>query len=163
VRLLPRPRPVRFNGTARMALWTTRVIPIGLGYWGIHDLVLPNSPIGLAEEWPMKARLYGSVILAIGIALWFLMEKSLERKEERDLVQNGEVALARVTGPVSLSLTPGVTYEFSDGYGNIVQGRGRDIERRCREGSYVLVFYQSDEPRKALPLCGTNYEVAISD
>ena len=163
VRLLPRPRPIRFNGTARTALWVTRVIPLGVGYWGLHDLLFPNSPIGLAEGGPMKARLYASVILAMGIALWPVMKRSLERKEDRDLLQNGEVALARVTGPTSLSLISGVTYEFSDGCGNVVQGHGRDIERRCREGNYVLVFYRGDEPQKALPLCGTNYEVAISD
>lgn len=162
VRELSCPRPLRFNATTRSARTLTRIIPVVFACWGIHDVLRPNTPIGLAESGCTQVRIWGVSILAMGIALWFLLERSFEKKNERGLMENGQVALGRVTGPKPASIgTPGIMYEFTDAKGTAIQAEGIDIYGKMDEGTYVLVLYDAQMPEKSLAMCGTNYEFAI--
>ena len=139
-RLQPCPRPVRLNQMSRGARSVLRICPIGIWLWGIHDLLLPSRPLGLAARTPVEAQIWGAIMLGLGALLWYLLPRSLENKRQRALLRDGQVALARVTGPFSGSVTsPGITYEFSDANGRTMQGKGAAIYATLNEDDYVAV------------------------
>ena len=161
VRLQACPRRVRLNQEARVARNLVRIFPIGVWLWGIHDLLLPNRPIGLAERTPVEARIGGTILLGLGTLLWFLVARSLENKRQLNLLRNGQVALARVTGPFSGSATSsGIMCKFTDANGHVVQGKGAATRSRFNQDDYVLVFYDPRNSQECTALCATNYEFA---
>jgi len=159
VRALERPRLVQLNQATRSARKVVSILPVGMWLWGIHDLILPGRPIGLAAHGPVEARAWAAVILGCGTVLWFLLRRSMEDKRQLSLLKNGEVALGYVTGPLSHSvLMQGVSYEFRDLQGCVVKGRCADIQGRLDEDDYVLVLYDPQKSQKCIALCATNYE-----
>jgi hypothetical protein len=156
---LSRPRSIRLNKSSRSALLVMRIIPVGMWLWGIHDLIFPRHPIGLAEQSPLQARACAVGLFVLGVVLWFLFNKSFEKKAHLEVLRNGEVALARITRAVSRRVvTPVMEYTFCVPNGALVHGQGEDIGGIHNEGDHLIVLYPRQAPEKSLPLCATNYE-----
>jgi hypothetical protein len=160
VRLQACPRRVQLNQMSRAARFVVMIFPIGMWLFGIHDLLLPNRPIGLAAHGLVEARIWGAGILVCGTVLWFLLRHGFQNKRHLKLLQNGQVALARVTGPFSgAAALPGITYEFTDRNGHTVQGKNAVIQTTLNEDDYLLVFYDPQKSQECIAQCATNYEL----
>jgi hypothetical protein len=163
LRLLPCPRSVRLNPTARAALNVTKIMPIGLALWGIHDVILPDRPIALAARTVVQAQAFGLGILGLGVLLWFLLPRTFGRKTELRILENGQIALARVTGPSTRSrLLPSLTYEFTDPTGIVTRGELVVFGGTMIKGDSIIVFYDPQRPSCCVALCSTSYEFAAS-
>ena len=162
LRSLPCPRPVKLTQTARVALNLTKIIPIGMALWGIHDLILPSRPIALAARTVIQAQAFGLGILGLGVLLWFLLSRTFVRKTELYLLENGEITLARVIGPsVRSRFIPSLGYEFTDPKGAVTRGEMLVLAGTIVEGDYIVVFYDPRKPVKCVALCATSYEFAL--
>jgi hypothetical protein len=163
LRLLPRPRPVRLNETARAALSIAKIMPVGMALWGIHDLILPNRPIALAARTVTQAQAFGLGILCLGGVLWFLLPRTFGKKTELRLLENGQIALARVTGSSTRSrLIPSLTYEFTDRKGVVTCGELVVLGGTVIQVDSIIVFYDPQRPSRCVALCTTSYEFAAS-
>jgi len=85
---------------------------------------------------------------------------------EKELVRNGEVAVATVT---STSNSPSkvnrnddvriVEYQFRDESGALMEGTSVDPTFLLREHSAMLVFYDPDDPTQRVTQCAAYYQV----
>ncbi len=153
------PRPVQLNQAARLAHGLSMIIPIGMGLWGIHDLLFPLHAISAAHG--AQARMWALLIMGLGVVTWFLFRRIEANEPGRALLRSGEIALGRVTGPLPRSVpTLGITYEFMESQGRVVQATGTDIQGTLDEDSYTLVFYDRQKPENCIAQCSTNCEIA---
>ena len=86
-------------------------------------------------------------------------------RREKELIRNGEVAVAKVT---STSNSPGkrrnddvrtVEYQFSDASGALMMGVSVDSTLMLREESAMLVYYDADDPSQQVAQCAAYYQV----
>jgi hypothetical protein len=161
VRSLERPRQVQFNKSARRARTVTKIFPIGMWLWGTHDLLFPHHPISMAAHGPIEARVWAIVVLGCGTLMWVFSQRLFENKREFTLLKEGQVVLGRVVGSTrGLMRSPGVTYEFRDSQGRLLQGEGSNMQEMLNEDSHVVVFYDPQTPENSVALDATNYELA---
>lgn len=115
-----------------------------------------GSWVGLVQN--HSVAFYAALFLPV---LPFLYRRALDH--QRTLLEQGEVAIATVksryrknrTGPFY------VKYSFRDLGGNIVEGESLDSTSLLREGSGMLVFYDSDKVEDQIAECAAYYEVMM--
>jgi len=78
---------------------------------------------------------------------------------ERELVENGEVALGRVTKKWNTRDGTTIFYEFQDMRGETHKHSGMDYSRRLEIGMAVPVFYDRENAKQQVAACGALYEV----
>jgi hypothetical protein len=160
MRALAAPREVTFSADARNARFVTKMFPIGLWILGIHELLFPYHPIGLAARTPFQARLAGIFFLALGCAAWAWSGRLFQDKRALKLLREGEPVLGRVTGSLpSITTAPGIIYEFRDLQGRLWCGRGQRVERDIEEDSAVLIFYERKAPQNSAAIAATYYQL----
>lgn len=151
IRSTPRPRPVRFNPMARVAVYVSRGFAVAYGIGAIHVLLSPFSSLSVSQN-----RLLALGLFALAAVLWFAFSTAAKREDRADLMKNGEVALGRVLPREG----PKISCEFSDAQGRIVQGRGKNLTGNVQEGMYFPVFYDPQNPADHVVLCGSWQEIA---
>jgi hypothetical protein len=85
---------------------------------------------------------------------------------EKELIRNGEVAVATVTSTSNSSSQVNrnddvrtVQFQFRDKHGGLVEGTSVDSTLLLREQSAMLVFYDSDDTTQHVAQCAAYYQV----
>lgn len=88
--------------------------------------------------------------------------------KEKELIANGEVAVATVTSTTNSSSQVNrndhvrtVRYKFLDKSGAIVEGTSVDSTFMLRDYSPLLIFYDSHDPTQHIAQCAAYYHVVV--
>jgi hypothetical protein len=155
---LPRPRPVRLSSRGKSSL---TVMGAGLLLLVIVLVLMVSLPSAGARKNIAPRRLALVYALPLGLAgvLAILTRRGLAR--ERRLLAEGEVALGRVTRQWSSRNGNGIRYEFTTATGETISRSATDYSRQFYEGMSVPVFYEAQQPKRQIALCGSFYEIEL--
>jgi hypothetical protein len=106
------------------------------------------------REWSMVG--FTAFLLLVLLLQWRRMAR------ERDLLENGQIALGRVVQKWASRNNSTITYEFQDAAGRIHRAADTDYTRRLEPGMTVPVFYNPDRPQRRVAACATFHEVVPS-
>ena len=159
----PRPRLVRLSrrGKSWVLLLASilAAVEIGLLVFLLTRGIRANSMATAASS--NGIALYSALLLPF---LPVMFSRGLGR--EKELIRNGEVAVATVTftsnSPSLVNRNDDVRtvrYQFRDKSGALVEGSCVDSTLMLREHSAMLVFYDSDDPTKQVAQCAAYYHV----
>jgi uncharacterized membrane protein len=107
------------------------------------------------REWGMA----GFAVLLLLMLVW--QWRTLDR--QRELLVNGEVAVARITEKAGSRNAAAIRYEFSDFAARKHVKVGTDYSQKLEPGMSVPVFYNRENPNRQVPACGTFHEVVIEE
>jgi hypothetical protein len=155
---LPRPRPVRISRRGK----TTTILLTSIGTM-FAAVLLSNLYLAWIKS-GQSFRFDKHIALLVGAALLILLillaiPKGLAR--EKDLLANGEVALARVVGQWQSRNGFSIRYEFRDPAGKTVRNLASDYTRSLYEGMAVPVFYDAQKPSRQVAQCASLYEIVM--
>jgi len=153
---LPPPRPVRLGPRGKVMLTVVLLVVFFL------DAFLIWSLYGVWYETRSFADFHGPQIflacLTVLIAcVPFFVRVRMVR--DQNLMENGAVAMARVTGQQTLKNNSVITYEFEDANGKTISESGPDMTRSLYEGMTVPVFYDAQNPERQVAACGSFFEI----
>lgn len=153
---LPRPRPVRFSRRGKSTLVLVAAVLIA---------ALGILLAGLAAKSPQRATPGQSQTLPLAVPILFILVIGpvLLRQVTRQklLLADGEIAMARVTKRRASRHGPAIQYEFATPLGQQFSRSSADGSGRLSAGMSVPVFYDPQDPKKQLALCGSLYEVVL--
>ncbi len=155
---LPRPRPVRMSRQGRM---NTAIIGVSMLFFAaaLVAMVVIKPASGTGNTPPRL------VVFALPFALVavivFVMRRSLV--QQRWLLAQGEIAMARVTKQWVARNGHGIRYEFTAPDGETFSRMTTDNARQLLVGMDVPVFYGPDDPKKQVALCASFYEIVMRD
>ena len=95
----------------------------------------------------------GALLLLVPYGIW------RGQKKECDLLENGDVALAKITQQWTGKDTSSISGEFKDSSGQVRKFSGFDKTRSLFVGMTVPVFYDRDNPARQVAYCATAHEV----
>jgi hypothetical protein len=99
------------------------------------------------------------VLVTLGLALPLVVRT---RRRERNLVKNGNVAIASVLSQTMHARSGSwVTYDFKDAHGTRYQGACTDKAKELFKGMSFLVFYEPGLPTRRVASCESNFEVVL--
>ena len=155
---MPRPRPVRMSRQGKM---NTTIISISLVVFVVALVAMvmmkPVSGSGNAPPRPLVYVL--PLVVVAGIA--FVIRRSLA--QQRWLLSEGEIAMARVTKQWAARGGHGIRYEFTTPGGESFSRMTTDNASQFLVGMTVPVFYNPEEPKKQVALCAAFYEVVLPE
>jgi hypothetical protein len=155
---LPRPRPVRMSRQGRM---NAAIIVISLLCFAAALVaVVVIKPVSGGGVTPPRAVVF-ALPFALVAVIAFVMRRSLV--QQRWLLAQGEIAMARVTKQWISRNGHGIRYEFTAPNGETFSRMTTDNARQLLAGMDVPVFYDPDEPKKQVALCASFYEVVMRD
>ncbi|HYL69303.1 MAG TPA: hypothetical protein VEX69_09055 [Candidatus Limnocylindria bacterium] len=103
-------------------------------------------------DWFMGA--FGALLLLLPYGIW------RGQNTECDLLENGEVALAKVTRQwTGDKNSSSIECEFKDFSGQVHKVIATDNTRKLYESMSVPVFYDRDNPKRQVAYCSTLHEV----
>jgi len=153
-----RPRNVRMCGRGKRSL---AIISIVIGIfegvltWQLHRLwALTRSFGGFGrKDWALA----GLVLLlaALAFSTWRQMAR------ERELLENGEIALGHVTKKWNTRDGSTVFYEYQDASGQTHKRSGMDYSRTLEIGMPLAIFYDRENPKKQVAACAALHEVVM--
>lgn len=158
---LPCPRPVRRSpvaGPAAVAIVTAlKLVALGLIaniLWSLKDFTSASTFFP-----DHKGSFFGLGFVAVAIAV----TTAAQRKQKR-LVVNGEVAIATITGRYQMNNDWHLRYTFQDKNGNEVMNDALDTtgRRLLTAGQQMLVYYDAENPRKAVAQSESWYEPSLA-
>jgi hypothetical protein len=82
--------------------------------------------------------------------------------KQKQLLADGEMAMALVTKRWLARNGPNIRYEFTTPLGEHFSRGAPDGPRQLSVGMNVPIFYDPQNPKKQLALCASFYEVVIS-
>lgn len=153
---LPPPRPVRLGARGKIMLTVVLLVVFFL------DAFLIWSLYGLWYGARSFADFHGpQIFLACLAALIacvpFFVRRGMVR--HKNPMENGAVAMARVTGQRTLKSNSIITYEFEDAEGKTIAGSGNDLTRSLYEGMSVPVFYDAQNSKRQVAACASFFEI----
>jgi hypothetical protein len=107
------------------------------------------------RDW--AAVVLGVLLLFVPLSAWRAQAR------ERDLLENGEIALARVTKQWSVRNGASIVYEFTDSRGEERRQGGFDYTGKLFEGASVPVFYDRENPKRQVAACSALHEVVAGN
>src|SRR5579864_4407401 len=126
------------------------------------DAFLIWSLYGLWHGTRSFADFHGPQIFLASLALLiacvpFFVRRGIVRHQK--LMENGAVAMARVTGQRTLKNNSVITYEFEDADGKTISESGPDLARSLYEGMAVPVFYDPQNSKRQVAACASFFEI----
>jgi hypothetical protein len=155
---MPPPREVRLS---RRGKTTVTVLVIALlaalaGY--LATLAVARRALGdqspQASQFPLDAVAIGTIAVISIILLTVVVR-------QKQLMAEGEVAIARVTRRWQTHRGPAIRYEFTTPRGEQRLGGAGDGSRQLAVGMSVPVFYDAQKPKRQLALCASFFEVNV--
>lgn len=153
---LPPPRPVRLGFRGKIMLTVVLLVVFFLdafllwslyGLWyGAHSFADFHGP-----------QIFLACLAALIACVPFFVRRGIVR--HKNLMENGAVAMARVTGQRNLKSNSIITYEFEDGNGKAISESGPDLTRSLCEGMTVPVFYDAENPKRQVAACASFFEI----
>ena len=156
---MPRPRAVRLNKLARILLVGMAIIECAWLGMSLAELArkwdsYPSFEEMLRNEYLPIATVLIAVLIAIQIA-WGVMA-------ERRVVTRGEIALGRVTGWFRGIKGLIFEYSFEDAAGKTHARQSIPSGGTLQEGMELIVFYDSADPERSVPMRGMWFELKRS-
>jgi hypothetical protein len=153
---IPAPRQVRMARRATMNLF----MPIGIVL--IFEVIIIGH---LSFAWArahsfatFETRDWAAMALAV-LLLFVPLTVWRGQARERDLLENGEIAVAKVVKQWSVRNGASIVYEFSDFSGQARRHGGFDYTGKLYEGASVPVFYDKENPKRQVAACSALHEV----
>lgn len=154
---MPRPRPVHLTSSGRY--YIGGVVLVGIVFetvllWHLVPLLAgAGRRVALtAEGWFMLA---GVLFFPVMVAI---VAFGLSR--QKDLVVNGEAALARITRQWRVRGNSWIRYEFSAG-GATIAREAIDVSHRLYTGMTVPVFYDAQDLSRQVACCAAYYQIVL--
>lgn len=153
-----RPREVRMSGRGKRSLATIALLACafeGVLIWQLHRLwALTQSFAGFhRKDWALVGLV--ALLVLLPLSTWRQMAR------ERKLLENGELAMGRVTKKWNTRDGSTVFYEFQDASGQTHKHSGMDYSRTLEIGMAVPVFYDRDNPKKQVAACAALHEAVM--
>jgi len=153
---LPPPRPVRLGPRGKIMLTVVLLVVFFLdafliwslyGVWyGTHSFADFHGP-----------QIFLACLTVLIACVPFFVRRGMVR--HKNLMENGAVAMARVTGQRTLKNNSIITYEFEDTNGATISESGPDLTRSFFEGMTVPVFYDAKNPKRQVAACASFFEI----
>lgn len=150
------PRPVQLSRRGKRLL--TLLLAFALGM----EAFLLWSFYGVWERSAMVPNSRGLEILLLCFmvlvaALPFFVRRGIMR--DKELMENGVLAMGRVTTQKNVKNASLITYEFSDASGKTLTGSGNDLSRSFYPQMTVPIFYDAGNPKRHLAACASFFEI----
>jgi hypothetical protein len=156
---LLRPRPVRMSRQGKRNV--TIISIVLLLFAGVLVAMSVMQPAAARKNFtpPPRPLVY---VLPLGLVavIAFVMQRSLDR--QRQLLAQGELAMARVTKQWIVRNGNGIRYEFTTPAGETFSGMTTDNARQLLVGMSAPIFYDPRRPKRQVALCACFYEIILS-
>ncbi len=152
-----RPREIRMSSQGKFGVIAGSLMALGVAgamglqlytKWALHQSFARFQ----GGDWAMAG--FGALLLLFPFGIW------RGQKTECDLLENGDVALAKVTrqwtGNKNVS---SIECEFKDFSGQVHKVVSADNTRKLYQGMSVPVFYDRENPKRQIAYCATLHEV----
>ena len=155
---MPPPREVRLSrrGKTTVTVLMIALLAASAGY--LVTLAVARRALGdqppQASQFPLDAVAIGTIAV-ISIILLTVVAR------QKQLMAEGEVAIARVTRQWQTHRGPAIRYEFTTLRGEQLLGGAGDGSRQLAVGMSVPVFYDAQKPKRQLALCASFFEVNV--
>lgn len=150
---VPRPRPIRMSFKAKVQAFMALLGPLVL-----LALVANNE-----HHHPTPGITIGRLLILFGLLVMLLVGPIWLRPYMRDrsLIAEGDLVIGRILKMLSTRGFPYALYEFETASGQ----RIRKLDMTCRSdlsaGMKVPVFYNRENPKRAVALCTSFYDLAL--
>ncbi|HKF52421.1 MAG TPA: hypothetical protein VKB26_08925 [Candidatus Acidoferrales bacterium] len=153
---LPPPRPVQLSKRGKRLLMLLLAFALGMeGFlvWSFYGIwqragVVPNA------RGPEILLVCFMILVA---CLPLFVRRGMVR--DKNLMENGAVAMGRVTEQKNVKNASLITYEFRDAEGRSVSGSGNDLTRSFFPEMTVPVFYDPQNSKRNVAACASFFEV----
>ena len=152
-----RPREIRMSSQGKFGVIAGSLMALGFAgaigsqvytKWALHQSFARFQ----GGDWAMAG--FGALLLLLPYGIW------RGQKAECDLLENGEVALAKVTQQwTGNKNSASIECEFKDSSGQVRKLVSPDNTRKLYQGMSVPVFYDCENPKRQVAYCGTLHEV----
>ena len=152
-----RPREIRMSSQGKFGIIAGLLMALGFAaVIGLHLYAkwVPRQSFARFQggDWFMGG--FGALLLLLPFGIW------RGQKTEYDLLENGEVALAKVTRQWSGDKgSSSIECEFKDFSGQMHKVIATDNTRKLLQSMSVPVFYDGDNPTRQIAYCATVHEV----
>ena len=153
---LPPPRPVRLGPRGKIMLTVVVLVVFFLDaflIWSLYGLWYGTRSFGDFHG----PQIFLACLTALIASVPFFVRRGIVR--HKNLMENGAVAMARVTGQRALKNNSVITYEFEDANGKTISESGPDLTRSLFEGMTVPVFYDAQNPKRQVVACASFFEI----
>lgn len=151
-----RPREIRMSSSGKFGIIAGTLFSLGLATafgahiytkWALHQSFVQFK----GEDWVVGG--IGILLLLVPYGIW------RGQKKECDLLENGDVALGKVTRQWTGKDTSSISGEFKDSSGQVRNFSGFDNTKSLFVGMTVPVFYDRENPTRQIAYCATAHEV----
>jgi hypothetical protein len=151
-----RPREIRMSSSGKFGIIAGTLFSLGLATafsFHLYAKWIPHQSFARfnGEDWVVGG--IGILLLLFPYGIW------RGQKKECDLLENGEVALGKVTRQWMGKDTSSIEGEFKDSSGQVRNFSGFDNSRSLFTGMTVPVFYDRENPTRQVAYCATAHEV----
>lgn len=156
---LPPPRPVRLGARGKITLTVVLLVAFVLDaflIWNLYGVWYGTRSFADFHG----PQIFLASLTALIACVPFFVRRGMVR--HKNLMENGAVAMARVTGQKNLKNNSIIAYEFEDANGKIISESGSDLTRSLYEGMTVPVFYDAQNPKRQVAACASFFEIVNS-
>jgi hypothetical protein len=152
-----RPRQIRMSSQGKFGVIAGLLMSLGFAaVIGMHLYTkwVPRQSFARFEpsEWAMAG--FAALLLLLPFGIW------RGQKTECDLLENGEVALAKVTRQwTGNKNSSSIECEFKDSSGQVHKAIAVDNSRKLLQSMSVPVFYDRENPTRQVAYCATLHEI----
>lgn len=146
-----RPRPVRLIPSWRFYYGVLAAVVVVVELMILHHLLQASAGFTV---WDWIAAVGGVALLGV------LIEVPLRLRRQKRLVENGAVALGRVTRQWRARGNSWIQYEVTLG-GATLKKNSIDASHRLYAGMRVPIFYDETDLSRQVPCCAAYYEVVL--
>ncbi len=153
---LPPPRPVRLSRRGKTIVNLLLIFVFGMeGFlaWTLHGVWYRDQVMAQSRT----PEIFLFCFMVFIASLPFFMRRGMVR--DKNLMENGAVAMGRVIEQRNLKNASAITYEFKDASGRKVSGSGNDLTRTFLPEMTVPIFYDAQEPKRNVAACATFFEI----
>jgi hypothetical protein len=152
-----RPREIRMSSQGKFGVLAGILMSLGFtAAIGVHLYTkwVPRQSFERFQPGDWFTVVIAALLLLLPFGIW------RGQKTECDLLENGEVALARVTGQwTGNKNTSSIECEFKDFSGQVHKFIAADKSRKLFQSMAVPVFYDRDNPTRSIAYCSTLHEM----
>jgi hypothetical protein len=153
-----RPREIRMSPGGKIGIVMALLMAVGFAAAiGAHlyAVWLPRHSFAGFRNGDWAVEVVAVLLGLLPYAVW------RGRVNECDLLENGEVVLAKVTRQWSGKNGSSIECEYTDYQGQTHKLMAADNSRKLYEGMSVPVFYDRDNPKRAVASCSATHTVVV--
>jgi hypothetical protein len=150
---VPRPRPICMSNEAKWVGGFVVLVPLSVLAFAAYDQL--RSPT-LGITFAGLLQFFGLLVFLMGAVLWVAPYIRHER-----LVINGDMAIAKIISVGYSRAGWWVYYQFETPSGEKIRKKNITFEIGLAAGMRMPVFYNQENPRNAVALCTSFYDVVL--